>query len=122
MDGMPVVVWPYGHVAALSPPCSEWQLLIGVLVEIRRHGLLLGISLVDNATPLGDVAWIAADGINGRYMTEKAGGYELSIAQPHVRPCPAGHGDWPLMQTHQYGSEKDDGLRLQNPVITTERR
>lgn len=121
MDGMPVVVWPYGHVAAPASPCPEWQLLIGVLVEIRRHGLLLGIGLVDNATPLGDVAWIAADGINGRHMIEKAGGYELSIAQPHLRPSPAGHGDWPL-PTHQYGSEKGDGLRLPNPAITTGRR
>lgn len=93
MDGMPVVVWPHGHVAAPTSPCQEWQLLIGVLVEIRRHRLLLGIGIVDNATPSGDFAWIAADGINSRYMIEKAGGYELSIAPPLVRPCAAGHGD-----------------------------
>ncbi|MDQ0678610.1 hypothetical protein QFZ30_001992 [Arthrobacter pascens] len=93
MDGLPVVVWPHGHVAAPTSPCQEWQLLIGVLVEIRRHGLLLGIGVVDNATALGDIAWIAADGINGRTMIEKAGGYELSIAPPHFRPRPAGHGD-----------------------------
>ena len=86
MDGMPVVVWPYGHVAALLSPCPEWQLLIGMLVEVRRNGMLLGVGLVDNATASGDVAWIAADGINPRYMVEKAGGYELSIAPPLLRP------------------------------------
>jgi hypothetical protein len=85
MDGMPVVVWPYGQVAALSSPCPEWQLLIGELVEIRRHGLLLGIGLVDDATASGHIAWIAADGINSRNMIEKADGYELSIAPP-ARP------------------------------------
>lgn len=104
MDGMPVVVWPYGHVAAPASPCEEWQLLIGTLVEIQRHGMLLGIGLVDNATPLGDVAWIAADGINGRYMIEKAGGYELWIAPPLLRPCPAGHADEHLMQSHHDGA------------------
>lgn len=93
IDGMPVVVWPYGHVAAPSSPCPEWQLLIGELVEIRRHGLLLGIGLVDDATPSGHIAWIAADGINSRNMIEKADGYELSIAPPHLWPRPAGHGD-----------------------------
>lgn len=86
MDGMPVVVWPYRHEASQSSPCPEWQLLIGALVEIRRHGLLLGIGLVDDATPLGDIAWIAADGINGRFMIEKASGCELSIAPPHLWP------------------------------------
>ena len=87
MDGMPVVVWPYGHVAAPASPCQEWQLLIGMLVEIQRHGTLLGIGLVDNATASGDVAWISADGINGRYMIEKTAGYELSIAPPLLRPA-----------------------------------
>jgi hypothetical protein len=87
MDGMPVVVWPHGLVASPSSPCQEWQLLIGVLVEIRRHGLSLGIGRVDNATASGDIAWIAADGNNGRSMIEKAGGYELFIAPPHVRPA-----------------------------------
>jgi hypothetical protein len=86
MDGMPVVVWPYGHVADPSSPCQDWQQLIGALVEIRQHGLLLGIGLVDDATPSGGVAWIAADGINGRSMIEKAGGYELSIAPPLLMP------------------------------------
>jgi hypothetical protein len=87
MDGLPVVLWPHGHVAAPTSPCQEWQLLIGVLVEIRRHGLSLGIGVVDNATASGDIAWIAADGNNGRSMIEKAGGYELSIAPPHLRPA-----------------------------------
>jgi len=91
MDGMPVVVWPYGHVADPSSPCEEWHLLIGALVEIRQHGLLLGMGLVDDATPSGDVAWIAADGINGRSMIEKVGGYELSIAPRQRRPGPVGH-------------------------------
>ncbi|UZX03072.1 hypothetical protein F8G81_11055 [Arthrobacter sp. CDRTa11] len=85
MDGMPVVVWPHGLVAAPTSPCQEWQLLIGVQVEIRRHGRLLGIGVVDNATASGDIAWIAADANNGRSMIEKAGGYELSIAPPHLR-------------------------------------
>jgi hypothetical protein len=92
MDGLLVVVWPHSHVAAPTSPCQEWQLLIGVLVGIRWHGLLLGIGLVDNATASGDIAWIAADGNNGRSMIEKAGGYELSIASPHLRPGPAGQG------------------------------
>jgi len=92
MDGIPVVVWPYGHLADPSSPCEEWHLLIGVLVEIRQHGLLLGIGLVDDATPSGGVAWIAADGVNGRSMIEKVGGYELSMAPPHRRPGPAGYG------------------------------
>lgn len=85
VDGMPVVVWPHGLVAAPTSPCQEWQLLIGVQVEIRRHGRLLGIGVVDNATASGDIAWIAADANNGRSMIEKAGGYELSIAPPHLR-------------------------------------
>lgn len=86
-DGTPVVVWPHGLVASPASPCQEWQLLIGVLVEIRRHGRLLGIGLVDKATASGDIAWIATEGNNGRSMIEKASGYELSIAPPHLRPA-----------------------------------
>jgi hypothetical protein len=87
MDAMPVVVWPHGLVASPASPCQEWELLIAVLVEIRRHGRLLGTGVVDDATASGDMAWIAAEGNNGRSMIEKAGGYELSIAPPLLRPA-----------------------------------
>jgi hypothetical protein len=90
-DGIPIVAWQYVNAATRLSPFPDWQLLIGTVVEIRRHGQLIGTGLVDNATSSGDIVWIAADGINGRTMIVKAEGYDLSItpaqlqAQKHFR-------------------------------------
>jgi hypothetical protein len=81
-DDIPIVTWQYQRAVIPSGPCPDWQLLIGARVEIRRHGQLLGTGLVDDATPAGDIAWIAADGVNGRSLIEKAGGFDLSGVQP----------------------------------------
>ena len=90
VDDLPIVVWPYVPAAAPLSPCPDWQMLIGTEVEIRRGGKFLGTGFVDDATPSGDVAWIAADGINNRCMIDKAGGYELSIAPTQLQSGPAG--------------------------------
>lgn len=80
-DAIPVVAWHHLNVAARPSPFPDWQLLIGALVEIRRHGKLIGTGLVDNATPSGDIVWIAADVNNSRTLIEKAAGYDLSITR-----------------------------------------
>jgi hypothetical protein len=84
-DAIPRVAWQYANAGTLPSPFPDWQLLIGVRVEIRRHGQLIGSGLVDNATSSGDIVWLAADGINGRTMLEKADGYDLSIEPTHFR-------------------------------------
>jgi hypothetical protein len=91
-DTLPMAVWQHG-AATRSSPFPHWHLLIGAEVEIRRYGRLLGTGVVDNATSSGDIAWIAADGINSRTMIEKSDGYELSIGpSTQLQPGPAVHG------------------------------
>ena len=94
-DDLPVVSWELANAAARSAPFPDWHLLIGTVVEIRRYGLPVGTGLVDNATPAGNIAWIAAEGINSRTMIEKAGGYELSIAPAHLQPAQHGREEVP---------------------------
>lgn len=77
LDAIPTVEWQYLNVASPSFLYPGWHRLIGSLVEIRRHGQFIRTGILDNATSSGDIAWIAADGINSRTMIEKAAGYEL---------------------------------------------
>jgi hypothetical protein len=60
-------------------PFMEWHMLVGAAVEVRREGVFVRTGLVDDTTPSGDTAWIAADGIYHRIMIEKTAGYDLWI-------------------------------------------
>lgn len=91
-DAIPRVAWQDANEATPSSPFADWQRLVGALVEIRRHGRLIRNGLVDNATPSGDIVWIAADGINSRTMIEKADGYDLSVKPTQFQITPAGQG------------------------------
>lgn len=93
-DALPMVSWEPAN-ATQQAPFPDWHLLIGTVVEIRRYGLFLGTGLVDNATSSGNIAWIAAEGINSRTMIEKTGGYELSIAPTHLQPTKHGREEVP---------------------------
>jgi hypothetical protein len=94
-DALPMVSWELANAATQRAPFPDWHLLIGTVVEIRRYGLSLGTGLVDNATSSGNIAWIAAEGINSRTMIEKTGGYELSIAPTHLQPTNHGREEVP---------------------------
>ncbi|MGO4591808.1 hypothetical protein [Paenarthrobacter sp. 2TAF44] len=67
-------------------PFLEWNLLIGEVVDVWRGGLFFRTGLVDETTPSGDTAWIAADGIDHRIMIEKATGYDLWITAEQLLP------------------------------------
>lgn len=60
-------------------PFMEWSMLVGAVVDVRREGVFVRTGLVDDTTPSGDTAWIAADGIDHRVMIEKTAGYHLRI-------------------------------------------
>ncbi|MET4538440.1 hypothetical protein ABIE37_000195 [Arthrobacter bambusae] len=79
---VPVVVWdenacPPAHSA------PDWSLLIGFVVDVRRHGYIIRTGRVEDATTSGDTVWIAAEGFEGRMLFEQASGYDLRIAATH---------------------------------------
>lgn len=63
----------------------EWQLLIGANVDIRREGVFVRAGVVEDVTPSGETAWIAANGIDRRTMIEKSVGYELWISAQELQ-------------------------------------
>ena len=60
-------------------PFREWSMLVGAVVDVRREGVFVRTGLVEDTTPSGDTAWIAADGIDHRIMIEKTAGYDIWI-------------------------------------------
>lgn len=66
-------------------PFYDWALLTGAVVEVRRHGTLLGSGRVDAATPDGTIVWLAREGLTNRTLIDKASGFEIWIAPPQLR-------------------------------------
>jgi hypothetical protein len=61
---------------------SDWSLLIGAFVEIRKHLQPPRSGFVDDAMADSSALWLAADGAHHRVLVEKAEGYEV-----WVDPC-----------------------------------
>ena len=57
----------------------EWSNLVGLPVELHRHGRYIRSGLVDAAMPDSSVLWLAAEGADGRQMFEAALGYQARI-------------------------------------------
>ncbi|MFF2244340.1 hypothetical protein ACFVTM_09195 [Arthrobacter sp. NPDC058130] len=68
-----------------SYPFMEWNMLVGTVVDVRRAGVLVRTGLVEDTTPSGDTAWIAADGHDRRIMIEKSAGYNLWITAEQLQ-------------------------------------
>lgn len=56
--------------------CSDWSNLVGLPVELHRHGKYIRSGVVDAAMPDSSVLWLAADGADDRQMFEAALGYQ----------------------------------------------
>jgi hypothetical protein len=66
-------------------PFMEWSMLVGAVVDVRREGVFVRTGFVEDATPSGDTAWIAADGLDRRIMIEKSAGYDLWITAEQLQ-------------------------------------
>lgn len=66
-------------------PFLEWSMLVGAVVDVRREGVFVRTGLVEDTTPSGDTAWIAADGLDRRIMIEKSAGYDLWITAEQLQ-------------------------------------
>jgi hypothetical protein len=66
-------------------PFLEWSMLVGAVVDVRRDGVFVRTGFVEDATPSGDMAWIAADGLDRRIMIEKSAGYVLWITAEQLQ-------------------------------------
>lgn len=66
-------------------PFLEWSLLVGAVVDVRREGIFVRTGFVEDTTPSGDTAWIAADGLDRRIMIEKSAGYNLWITAEQLQ-------------------------------------
>ncbi|WP_143019158.1 hypothetical protein [Arthrobacter sp. ov407] len=66
-------------------PFMEWSMLVGAVVDVRREGVFVRTGFVEDATPSGDTAWIAADGLDRRIMIEKSAGYVLWITAEQLQ-------------------------------------
>ncbi|HEY3573431.1 MAG TPA: hypothetical protein VGK98_06355 [Arthrobacter sp.] len=66
--------------------CEDWLRLVGGVVDVWCGGTFLGTGIVEDTTPTGDTAWIAANGIEPRIMISKAAGHELLIAPIYLQP------------------------------------
>ena len=54
-------------------------------VDIRREGVFVRAGVVEDVTPSGHTAWIAANGIDRRTTIEKSVGYELWISAQELQ-------------------------------------
>lgn len=59
--------------------CSEWSNLVGVPVQLHRHGKYIRSGVIDAAMPDSSLLWLAADGADERQMFEAALGYQAWI-------------------------------------------
>lgn len=66
-------------------PFMEWSMLVGAVVDVRRGGVFVRTGFVEDATPSGNTAWIAADGLDRRIMIEKSAGYVLWVTAEQLQ-------------------------------------
>jgi hypothetical protein len=58
---------------------SDWNRLIGAIVEIRQHNDTIRIGTVDDAMADSSALWLASDGVQPRTLYEAALKYEVWI-------------------------------------------
>lgn len=58
---------------------TNWSRLVGANVDVYRNGRFLRTGRVDMVTGDGEMAWIGQNGVDPRFMIDKAGGYELYL-------------------------------------------
>jgi hypothetical protein len=56
---------------------AEWNEMVGQLVQIQHHGRTIRIGYIEGVTEAADALWIAAYGIEGRALYEKAQGHTV---------------------------------------------
>lgn len=64
---------------------SDWNRLIGAIVEIRQHNDTIRIGTVDDAMADSSTLWLASDGVQPRTLYEAALKYEAWIEPRQLR-------------------------------------
>lgn len=57
----------------------EWARLIGVPVEIQRHGEVIRAGVVDNAMPDSSIIWIGSDEQSTRTLYDVSEGFQVWV-------------------------------------------
>lgn len=57
----------------------DWTAVLGQSVEVRHHGELFRVGLVEAVTPDGSILWILGHGVLPRMMVERLEGYKAWI-------------------------------------------
>lgn len=60
-------------------PFTHWCDLVGSIVEVRHHGIVVGVGRVDDAMPDSSALWLAAEWSQPRSMYEAAQGFSMWV-------------------------------------------
>jgi hypothetical protein len=58
---------------------TQWEDLIGALVEVHQHGQVVRSGIVDEAMPDGSAIWITSDSSQPRRIYEKSEGFLIYV-------------------------------------------